>query len=101
VAADEHRHDLTHRLDAPNDEDTFGRCLSWKLEVGAFLLLTETELLKTRPAVSARLPRFAFRFEYSERPDTATAIAAWAPEVGSTGRNMIDERNPRSASLPT
>ncbi len=49
----------------------------WMLEVGAFVLRTETELLvKSRRVVPGRLLESGFRFQYSEWPEAARALAA-------------------------
>lgn len=49
----------------------------WMLEVGAFVLRTETELvLKSRRVVSARLPAAGFTFEYPEWKAAAADLVA-------------------------
>jgi len=62
---------LRQACDAPTGL-SFAR---WMLEVGAFLMQTETELiLKSRRVVPARLLEHGFRFQYPEWPSAARAL---------------------------
>ncbi len=57
-----------HRYDAPNDEAT----TRWMLEIGAFFLRTETELvLKSRRVVPGRLTASGFAFDFPTWPEAA------------------------------
>lgn len=67
-----------------------GRMLSmpvpcWALEIGAFFLRTETELiLKSRRVVPARLLREGFAFRYPNWTDAAAELAGRAKSRGAT-----------------
>jgi NAD dependent epimerase/dehydratase family enzyme len=55
---------------------------AWMLEVGAFLLRTETELLlKSRRVVPGRLLESGFTFRYEHWRDAARALVEAQPSV--------------------
>ena len=78
----------------------------WMLEVGAYLMRTETELvLKSRRVVPGRLLASGFAFEYPTWPAAAADLCAAAslrlddskPPIGSP---VAESRNRQVGNLP-
>jgi uncharacterized protein (TIGR01777 family) len=70
----------------------------WMLEIGAFFLRTETELvLKSRRVVPKRLLEAGFKFTFADWPNTAKDLVERWRKAASTGCYGIAEMDSRSA----
>jgi NAD dependent epimerase/dehydratase family enzyme len=67
---------------------------TWMLEVGAFLLRTETELiLKSRRVVPARLLESGFVFQYPKWPEAAVDLCSrWRDKGRGNPRTSLPQR---------